>query len=228
MIYSHTLIRNGEPFTKLIFRQVLPFVDKALITVSQKSNDGTLTSLDILQKEFPNKMVIDTENVSHPSELTKERQKQLSKTPNNAWVLFLDADDYWPISQLELIKELLNEDVDGLSVNPFQIVNQDYHDISWNRKYFLKWFINQKGVHYEKPWPRDLIFKGKEFLYWKVNPRVPKVNARYFHLSNLMSWKFRDESWATEYKAKLGTLSYFERRWDEDIKKIYEAKNSIT
>ena len=156
-LYSNTIIRNGEPFTKLIFRQTLPFVKKAFVTISEKSDDNTLASLMDLQQEFPNKMEIDTENVKNPGDLTKERQKQLDKVPKGAWVFFLDADDYWPESQLKLVEMFMTKDVDALSVNPFQIVDEERYDKSWQNKWFSKFFRNDEGVHYRHPWPKDLI-----------------------------------------------------------------------
>ena len=77
--YSHTLIRNGEPFTKLILEQVEPYVDKMLVTISEKSDDLTLASLFDLKSKFGDKLDIDTENVTLPAELTKERQITMPK-----------------------------------------------------------------------------------------------------------------------------------------------------
>lgn len=223
-IYSHTLARNSLPFIEPVLRNVEPFVEQMFVTVSEKSNDGTKEVLANLQSEWKGKLVIDTENVSNPGELTKERQKQLNKTPRGAWVLFLDDDDMWFKNELEYMTELINrnEDVDGYSIMPYQVVNSRYFDNSWKNKYFLKWFKNQDGVHYRHPWPRDLIYKNDELMYWKKNPRVPRNAARFFHLSHIKSWSFRNEKWALQYQGKLGNLAPYPKEERKKVDMIFE------
>lgn len=223
-IYSNTLIYNGEPFTKLVFRQVIPFVKKAFVTISEKSDDGTLASLMDLQHEFPEKIEIDTENVARAGLLTQERQKQLDKVPKGAWVLFLDSDDYWPTESLENIQMFMKDDVDALSVNPYQVVTKKYYDNSWKGRWFSKFFRNDEGVHYRYPWPRDMIFKNDSILYWKKNDRAPRVAVRFFHLANLMNWRFRDQKGFEEYKGKLGTLASYDPGWEKDLTNIFSFK----
>lgn len=223
MKVSHTLVRNGQPFIDLVLRQVEPFMDKMFITVSEKSDDGTMEVVEKIKKDFKKKVILNTENVTHPGELTYERQKQLDNTPKNAWVLFLDGDDYWPYTDLKLADMFLTSDVDGLAVNPFQLVDKEMYDYSWRNKWFTKWFKNSKGVHYRHPWPRDLIYKNDDVLYWRKNERVPRVALKYFHLSNLMDWRFRDEEWAKEYKTSIGVLKKLDLSWDPDIEKIYDC-----
>lgn len=210
------------PFIEPVLRNVEPFVDKMFVTISEKSNDGTRDVLANLQSELKGKLVVFTENVIFPAELTKVRQDQLDKTPMGAWVLFLDADDWWPKDQLQLADMYLGGDIDGLAVNPFQIFNSELYDSSWNKKWFTKFFKKSENTHYSRPWPRDLIFNGTEMLYWKTNPRVPRVPLKFFHLSHLMKWRFRDEKWAKEFAVQTGTLVPFEKAWQNDIDTIYK------
>lgn len=222
MITTNTIVRNGVPFIDPVLRQVEPFVDRMLITVSENSIDGTVNVLNRFKEEFGEKVVLDTENVKDPSELTTVRQRQLDNSIDDSWILFLDADDWWSKESLENMKEWLEWDMDGLAVNPYQVVDHKYYDISWKNKWFTKWFKKQNGVHYRKPWPRDLIFKDNELLYWKVNKRVPRINVRYFHLSNIMNWKFRDESWAKEYESKIGSLIEYPSEEIKNVQQIFK------
>src|SRR5688572_8530366 len=111
-IVSHSIVKNGQPFLDLILRQVEPYMNRMLITISEKSTDDSLEVLRKLEHDFPKKVRISFENVSDPSELTKERQKQV-KDSYEDWILFLDDDDYWPEESLKEMKRLIDDDVDG-------------------------------------------------------------------------------------------------------------------
>jgi glycosyltransferase involved in cell wall biosynthesis len=221
-IYSNTIVKNGKPFIIPVLKQVEPYMKKMFVTVSKKSTDGTYDLVKNLEKKLKGKLVVDIENVKHPSLLTQERQKQLDKVPMGKWVLFLDADDWWPKESMEQMMMFLNNTVDGLSINPYQVVTKKFYDSSWRNKYFLKWFRNDKGVHYRYPWPRDMIFKDDKIMYWRKNEKCPRIAVRFFHLENLMNWRFRDQPEFAEYKAKLGSLVPYDKGWEEDVDKIYE------
>lgn len=215
---SHTIVRNGMPFIGRVLTAVEPFMERMFLTLSEKCSDAT--EEEIMALPFKDKLEIEFENVKLPGELTHERQKQLDKTETE-WVLFLDSDDQWFEDDLERMMEYLKADVDGYAVNPYQVVNERYYDESWENKWFTKWFRKQPGVHYRHPWPRDLIYKNDEMLYWKTNLKVPRIPIRYFHLSNLMDWKFRDELWATEYKGKRGKLTEYPKEEKSKVKRIF-------
>lgn len=219
-ICSHTLVRNGMPFIDLALRQVIPHVDRCLVTLSKRSQDGTSLVLNKLQQEYPAKIFIEYENVKAYSDLTQERQKQLNKTTED-WVLFLDDDDIWPEKSLLEIKTYLTRDVDALAINPYQVIDKQYYDLDWRYKWFTKWFRKQKGVHYEKPWPRDLLYLNDKMLYWKKNPRVPRVYVPYFHLSNIKKGSFRKEIWAEKYQESIGQQYFIPELYKPIMEKIY-------
>lgn len=211
------------PFIYTVIRNVLPFVDRSLITVSKKSNDGTLRKLDELQQEFPERVFVDYEDVSKPGDLTYIRQMQIGKTVED-WILFLDDDDYWPSNYMDKIKRFyLNRDVDAYAVNPYQVINGQGYDISWRHKWFTKLFRNKKGLHYRKEWPRDIIFIGNDYLYWRANKRVERLmDIRYFHLSNVKHHSFRKEGWAKEFDDGVGEESPYPDYEKDNVLKIME------
>jgi glycosyltransferase involved in cell wall biosynthesis len=197
-ICSHTIVRNGEPFIGPVLEQVIPFVDRCLVTLSVRSNDGTLKTLFDLKSKYPGKIQLMYENVSEPKDLTKERQKQIDMTTED-WILFLDDDDYWFPDDIKSIRSETKKDVDGFSTNPYQVIDYEHYDINCRKKYFLKWFRNQPGLNYKRDWPRDILYLNDKALYWKDNPRVEKHPAKYLHLSYLKDHSFRKEKWAHNF-----------------------------
>ena len=228
-IASNTIVKNGQPFIGAVLRQALPYVNRAIITVSEKSDDGTLQTLRKIEKEFNPKVYIDFENVKSPGELTQVRQNQLMRVFED-WVWFLDDDDYWPTEKIEQMIELMekhNEDkkVDAFTVCPFQVVDEKNYDLNWLNKWFTKFFKQQDGVHYRHPWPRDLIYKHDELLYWKKNSKVVKVPPRFFHLSYLKGGSFRNDEWAKKFGHTVGPMAKFPKEEMDNIWKIYDVLN---
>lgn len=226
-IVSHTLVRNGKPFIDLVLRQAIPYVNRALITISEKSNDGTLSIIRKLEREFPTKVRVFFENVNKPGELTKIRQAQLDRTYEDV-VWFLDDDDYWSNESIEAMikiveKDLNNPEVDAWTMFPYQLMDNKFYDVAWTNRWFTKFFKFNEDVHYRGAWPRDLIYKGDEILYWKKNTKVKKVPVRFFHLSYIKGGSFRTEEWASEYKHKMGSMMKLPREEMVHIDKIYDA-----
>lgn len=220
-IVSHTLVKNGMPFIIAVLEKVEPFVDRQIITMSKQADVKTYEAIKYYEY-FHKKVVVLLEDVKSPEDLTIERQKQLDMTTED-WVLFLDDDDFWPEKSLKDIKKLIkrDENVDAYCFRPFQVINKTYHDGDWWNKWFTKLFRNQPGVHYERPWPRDLIFKGSEALYWKTNPRVVKKEIPFFHLSYIKDGSFREKPWAKEFKYRVGDKVKHINKYKIDIKEIY-------
>lgn len=218
-IASNTIVRNGMPFIGLVLEQVIPFMDHCYVTVSKKCTDETPAVINELSTKYPGKIVVDWENVSNPGQLTQVRQNQLDSTQEE-WVLFLDDDDFWPTSALKRMQMFLGNDVDGFAVNPFQLIDASTYDDSWRHKWFTKWFKKAPDVHYRKPWPRDLIYRGDEILYWRSNPRVPRLPIKFFHLSYLKEWSFRNEKWAKEFNQGVGRVAKLSDVDKKDAKRI--------
>lgn len=224
-VVSHTIVKNGMPFIDLVLRQVLPYMNRSLVTVSEKSEDETLSKLRDLEKEFPKKLFIDFENVKSPGELTDIRQNQLDRTYED-WVLFLDDDDYWPEENIKKVLATLDDELDAISARPYQL-DEDYkYDVSWNNKWMTRWFRTQAGLHYARPWPRDILFIFDKMVYWKKNPDNKRIMPHsFFHLSHLKNDSFRDEKWAKEYKYREKKLMDLPKKWRKEAAKIYEHAN---
>lgn len=228
-ICSHTIVKNGQPFIDLVLKQVLPFVDRSIVTVSVKSKDGTKELLEKMAEENP-KINIIYENVYRIGDLTYERQLQVGRTTED-WILFLDDDDYWPTKSLEDLVQYLDmvKDIDGLAFNPIQLVDFTSDDESWRYKWFTKVFPNVRGLHYRFPWPKDAIYIDNRWCYWRKNTRVLRCPyMKYFHLCNLKNESFRDTPYfqgSDKLQRTLGDGIQVEG-YDEDLKKIYEHYKS--
>ena len=202
---SHTLVKNGMPFIGKVLEQVQPYMSQMLITISNKSTDGTWDEIQKIKMKYPKKVDIDIEDVRSPGELTEEENKMLRKSTGD-WILFLSDDDYWPQDQLKLcIGELdKNPDILAYSVNPYQLIDWGHYDNSWRNKSFSK-FFRREGSQYIRPWPRDLIAdKNGKPLYWKTHSFVKVLPYKFYHLSYMKGHSFRTEEWANEFRQKIG------------------------
>lgn len=188
-IVSHTICRNGQPFIGAVLRAALPLVDRMIITISKKSNDGTRQVIEGLDSP---KVELYEEEVADLGQLTQERQKQVGMTDSGDIIWFLDDDDFWEEDQAKsCIQFLKQSDLDAISVNPYQVLDKEHEDARWiNKKYFTKFFKNV-DINYRHPWPRDLIYKGDELLYHKVNPRNKAVAYKFWHLAAIKNYSFR-------------------------------------
>ena len=197
---SNTILKNDQPFVEKVLRNALEVVDEMIITVSCKSTDGTKQVVEQLEKEFPNKIVLSYEDVKDVKMLTWIRQVQLDQSKGD-WIWFLDGDDLWNPETVKEIKKHFEDNIDAISVDPYQLVSLEHYDQEWWNKSFTKFFKKQKGVHYEGDWPQDWIYKDDKRLYWKENiKRVPRMSQfKFYHLALLKAYSFRQEHVAYKY-----------------------------
>lgn len=215
-IVSHTICKNSQPFIGAVLKAALPIVDRMIITISKKSNDGTREVIESLQSP---KIDLYEENVSDMGDLTLERQKQVDMTKEDI-IWFLDDDDYWEDLEVRnCINYLVTNDIDAIGVNPYQVLDAEHHDARWvNKKYFTKFFKN-KDINYRKPWPRDLIYKGDILLYHKTNPRVPRVPYKFWHLAAVKQYSFRKKD-LLSFNDLEGKPVVFDRQMPEEIREL--------
>lgn len=197
---SNTILKNDQPFVEKVLRNAIDLVDEMIITVSCKSTDGTREIVEHLEREYPTKIVLSYEDVQDVKQLTWIRQIQLDQSKGD-WIWFLDGDDLWNPDTVNEIKKHFEDDIDAMAIDAIQLISLEHHDFNWWNKSFTKFFKKQNGVHYEGDWPRDLIYKGSEHLYWKENKeRVPRMSQfKFYHLALLKAYSFRQEHVAYKY-----------------------------
>jgi len=190
------------PFIGAVLEQVVPFVDKCVISISKRSNDGTNDVISDLAKKYPGQFDVQYEKYTNQPELTFERQSQVYRSEGADWLLFLDDDDYWPTESLKSMFELLDKPVPGIAIAPYQVLDENTHDGMWCKKWFTKWFRNDY-INFRGIWPRDLVYTRNTPLYWKENNQVLKVPVKFYHLAHVKKHTFRDEEWAKNFKLPL-------------------------
>ena len=181
-IASNTIIKDGMPFIGKVLEQVEPYMDEMFITLSEKSTDGTKEIVEAFAKKYPNKVILDTENVKDLGDLADVQQSQIDRATSD-WILFMSDDEYWPRFQLEKIIRLLDrkEDILAYSVGVYQLLNYEYHDNSWRKKFFPR-FFKREGARFIKRWPRELIAdKDNQHLSWKKHEKVRRLPFPDYH-----------------------------------------------
>lgn len=220
-VCSHTLVKNGMPFIGMVVEQVIPFVNRALITMSEKADAKTAYNVAKLKEAYPGKVQVDFENVKAPGELTQVRQDMVDKTTED-WILFLDDDDYWPKESMKEVMTHLDDDLDAMSFLPYQIMDKETHDLSWQKKWITRWFRN-KNIQYRHPWPRDLAYMDGKPIYWKKNPRNHRMEGiRFLHLALVKEHSFRTEDWAAVYAWKGIKPTELPEEIKKEVNDIYE------
>lgn len=201
MLTSNTILKNDQPFVEKVLRNALEVVDEMIITVSCKSTDGTKEIVERLEKEFPSKIILSYEDVQDVRQLTWIRQVQLDQS-RGEWIWFLDGDDLWNPETVKEIKKHFDDDVDGISVDAWQLTGLESYDQEWWNKSFTKFFRKSPDVHYEGNWPQDWICKGDKRLYWKDDKKqVPRMSQfKFYHLALLKAYSFRQEHDSYKYK----------------------------
>lgn len=198
---SNTIVKNGMPFIGKVLEQAAPLMDKMIITLSEKSNDGTKDEILKILAKYPEKLILLYENVSSPADLTAERNKQLQYS-DSEWVLTLDDDDYWETEQLKKCIDNLPEypDILACAVNPIQLLDKENCNSKWEgKKWFSKFLRKTPDLHFVYPWPRD-VPKNGEILHWKFSKKVLHLPYRFYHLSEIKDYSFRKkESWAERF-----------------------------
>ena len=205
---SNTLVRNGMPFIGKVLRQVAPFMDQMVICISESSNDGTEAEIKNQLKDYWSKVIWMTENVKannkgcdscYKGKLT-EVENEMVRRSNSEWILFLSDDDYWPEDQLKNCLNELDKDpkILAYSVSPYQLIDLEHYDSSWDKKSFSK-FLKNDELNFKGPWPREMPFSGNISLYHRHSPLVvKKLPYRFYHLSYLKESSFRKEGWVPD------------------------------
>lgn len=224
---SHTLVKHGMPYIGKVLDRVAPFMEKCFVTVSEHTDDATADQINWVSRRYPNKFVLATENVALPSHLSAERQKQLRQTTSD-WVMFVDDDDYWPLSSLyemlDFIRTRLPKEAVAVANHPFQLTGPATYDPAFDNKWFTKWFSAQAGFVYAGPWPKDNIYDDGRTLTYRHHPGVVANDFRYFHLSYLKDHSFRDEEWAAKYKTVPASHGELPEEYRVEAQMLYELR----
>ncbi|KKN59590.1 hypothetical protein LCGC14_0540530 [marine sediment metagenome] len=213
---SNMVLKNGMPFIGKVLRIALPYVDQMIITISVKADEATIK--EVFSIKDP-KIEIYWEDIKEMGELTRINNDNLARSKGE-WIWLLDDDDLWPEEDLLKVFSHFDEDIDAISVNPFQVIDSKYYEKSFESK-FLSKFYRREGTEWRTPWPRLAPYRHGRMLNWRRNPRTLVVPYKYFHMPLVKEHSFRDEPKWVRYKYKRDNPVLMP---DEYIKKL----NKIT
>ena len=197
---STTIVKNGMPFIGLALRIALPHVDQMIITISVKADEETIKEVFSLRDP---KVEIYWEDIKEKGELTRIENEQFARAKGE-WIWMIDDDELWPEEDLLKVFSHFKEDIDSISINPFQVLDSKHHEWSFRHK-FLSKFFKRDGVKMGIPFPRNMLFKHGKMLNWRKNSRTLRVPYRYFHMPLVKEHSFRNESRWKQYAYKKNT-----------------------
>lgn len=191
---SHTIVKDGMPFIGLVLRQIESLMNEMLIDVSEKSSDGTMEELQRFKEEYGDKVTITIEREKEFKDVTNARNRQIGST-KTSWSIVLDDDDFWCQDDLKKAIDYVykyEEEIDGLSVSPYQMIDFKTYDVSWlGKRRFSKFLKIQPELHYRGGFPKEIPFLGEMSLYHKVNSRMRNVPFPFYHLALMKYNSFR-------------------------------------
>ena len=197
---STTIVKNGMPFIGLALRIALPHVDQMIITISAKADEATIKEVFSLRDP---KVEIYWEDIEEKGELTRIENEQFARAKGE-WIWMIDDDELWPEEDLLKVFTHFREDIDSISINPFQVLDSKHHEASFRDKSFSK-FFKRKGVRMIVPFPRNRLAKNGKLLNWRYNKRTLKVPYKYFHMPLVKEYSFRNEPRWKQYVYRKST-----------------------
>lgn len=220
-ICSHTIAKNSESFVKPVLEQILPYVDRAIISVDLTSTDKTVEIVTELTRKYKK---IDFWRQGNPGEyppnaipierLTKERNEQI-KSSKEDYIWIVDDDEYYTDDQIkDILEKVEKTKAESYSVK-FWFLTDKYNYNPARGKRTLRIFKNN-GINWQGKF-------GNEFLPVK---NTEHLNNYYFHLSYLKSRSWRNDFNIKKYtkQAPIAELpknicQKLERFWEENYLK---------
>ncbi|HEC66367.1 MAG TPA: glycosyltransferase [bacterium] len=208
------VLKNGMPFIGKALRIALPHVDQMIITISVKADERTIK--EVFSIKDP-KIEIYWEDIKKMSELTGINNDNLKRAKGD-WVWFLEDDELWPEEDLQKVFSHFDEDIDSISINPFQVLDATHYEKSFDKS--LSKFFRREGVEWRLPWPRLSLYKNGKMLNWRKNDRTLRVPYRFFHMPLVKESSFRVEPEWAQYKYKSNTPELMPDKYIKELNKL--------
>jgi glycosyltransferase involved in cell wall biosynthesis len=143
------------------------------------------------------KVEIYWEDVPNKGELTHIENIQIEKSKGD-WIWSLEDDELWPEEDLRGALSLLNDNVDGLGVVPFNMANETQYNPTINGP--LTKFFRREGTYWKRPFPKNGPRHNGAELTARKNNRVPWSPYTFFHMVLMKEASFRNEpEWFPNY-----------------------------
>ncbi|HEC64669.1 MAG TPA: glycosyltransferase [bacterium] len=225
-ICSHTIVKNGADFIEPCLRQILPHVNRALVSIDDRSSDGTVEIIKKLEKEYDN-LDVDYFTVKDSKDLVEARNRQIERTTEDYfWVV--DDDEYW---LEEDIKRLFKhfEKYDDLAFRVtfwFPINDKQCWLLETRHSQIERVFKNVPGMVWYKTFPAERIhYKGTHLIRTHKRDRLLK-DIFYIHFSYLKDHGWRNET--PPRRRSKGLISWRYPLLDEGLHKIVDMPPKIS
>ncbi len=175
-IWGNTIVKNEDRYLWFGVKSVINYLDK-LIIWDTGSTDNTIEIIELLQKEYPDKIVYQEIETVDASELTAARQRMLDQTRSD-WLLLLDGDEVWWEDSIKEIIGIINKSGDSLYAIITPVINaigDIYHyqeeaageyQILGRKGHFNIRAINRRipGLHIKNDYPLEGFYNNSDAL----------------------------------------------------------------
>jgi len=197
-IIAHTLSHQSmilDYCLEASIRSAMDLCDEVWINEGG-SDDGTLFLLAALQEEYGNRLQVFTREWSHTRRMwTDERNFLIDNTPDDAYILCIDADEVLHENDIPKIKQATNMNCPAISFDMIHFYARPNYYIEgpvwykahtrlWHKKTGIRLVHRDKGCADDVLWPNGLPAHWAGFakpgvkLYHYGNCRDPKALGR--------------------------------------------------
>lgn len=196
-IWGHTIVKNEDRYLWFALKSVIEYLDK-LIIYDTGSTDKTVEIIQLLQRDYPKKIIFEQKGGVNPLGFTRLRQEMLEKTDSD-WFILVDGDEVWWKKSIEDEVDIIKSSQNDLYalVNPvINLVGDIYHyqeeeagsyKILGKKGHFNIRAINAKipGLHLENNYPLEGYIDGEGKLIQSRDEKLKFANAPILHFSFL-------------------------------------------
>ena len=215
IIWGNCIVKNEDKYIWFAVKSVINYLEKLLI-FDTGSTDKTVEIIQLLRKEYPEKIFFEEKGKIDAAGLSRLRQKMLDETESD-WMLLLDGDEVWWEDSIKKTIQTIDEEGENLYaiVNPtFNLVGDIFHyqeekageyEILGNKGHFNIRAINRKipGLHIKNAYPFEGFFDGNGNIIQSQNHKLKLVKAPILHCSFLKRSSIDDSGTLHRNKVKL-------------------------
>lgn len=224
IIWGNCIVKNEDKYVWFAVKSVIDILDKIII-YDTGSVDRTVSIIEQLKKEYPDKIIFEKKGNVDPAGLTKLRQEMLDKTKSD-WLLLLDGDEvWWENSICRTVDEINNNGNLYALVNPtINLVGDIYHfqeeeageyNILGKKGHFNIRAINRDipGLYVKNPYPLEGFFDKEGNLIQSIDSKLKFIDAPILHLTFLKRSSKGGKATLHRDKMKLEIGKVFEKEF---------------
>lgn len=195
-IWGHTIVKNEDRYIWFAIKSVIDYLDKILIW-DTGSTDNTVNIINLLQKEYPDKIDFKRIGPVDAIGLTKARQRMLDETKSD-WLLILDGDEvWWEKGIKEAIDKVQNDKLYAIVTPVINVIGDIYHyqeeqagqyQILGKKGHFNIRAVNRNipGLHIKNAYPLEGFYdRYEKLIQGNGSSRLVFQNVPLMHFTYL-------------------------------------------